>query len=322
MLKLGNLNLSKPFILAPMAGVSDLAFRLFNRGFGCEFAFCEMINVRSLGYKSKKTEAMLKTTQEDRPLGVQILGCEEEYIKRGLDILSGYKFDILDFNAACPERKVIRRGEGASLLKDPKKLNRLLRLVVKNSKAPVTVKIRAGWQRNLVKTKEIAQAAQDAGIGGLFIHGRTKLQGYSGNVDYRAIKNVKDVLNIPVIASGDIFSAVLAKKMLDETGCDGVLIARGSLGNPWIFKEVDEFFKSGKIVKRPAIQQIVNAMIKQLDLCIEFSGPRIGIIIFRKFFIWYTEAIVNVRYLRNMACLAKTRVDMLAVIEEFKKNHL
>lgn len=317
MLKIGSLKLKKNFILAPMAGISDLSFRLFNRLHGVELAFCEMINVRSLGYKSKKTASMLKTTPEDKPLGVQILGCEEEYIKKGLDILGGYNFDILDFNAACPERKVTRRGEGASLLKNPKKLNKLLKLVVKNYKLPVTVKIRTGWDKDLAKTKEIALRCQDAGIKALFIHGRTKLQGYSGVVDYKAIKKVKDILDIPVIASGDIFSSSLAKKMFDETGCDGILVARGALGNPWIFKML-----GGKISGNPAIIDIVNAMIEQLDLCVKFSGDRVGIVLFRKFFIWYTQGIPEVRFLRNKACLAKTKFDMLKVIEEFKNSHL
>ncbi|MEW5758656.1 MAG: tRNA dihydrouridine synthase DusB [Candidatus Omnitrophota bacterium] len=334
MLKIGSLNLKKQFILAPMAGISDLAFRIFNRQYGCELAFSEMINVRSLGYKSRKTESMLQTTPEDSPFGVQILGCEEEFIKRGLDILnsfsakggsaSGGNFDILDFNAACPEKKVTRRGEGASLLKEPKKMNRLLRLVVRNSKVPVTVKIRTGWD-NSRKAEDIAFYAQDSGIKALFIHGRTKLQGYSGDVDYKTIKKVKDALGIPVIASGDIFSAGLAKKMFDETGCDGILVARGAFGNPWIFKQLDDFLKHGTIGRQLGlvnISDIADAMIEQLNLCTKFNGERTGVVIFRKFFIWYTQGVRNVRRLRNRACLAKTNVDMLSTINEFKKLHL
>ncbi|MEI6631507.1 MAG: tRNA-dihydrouridine synthase, partial [bacterium] len=172
MLKIGNLKLHSSLILSPMAGVSDLAFRLLNRRFGCELAFIEMINARSLGYRSLKTKAMMATTSKDRPLGVQLLGCEENFILRALDILKQYEFDILDFNAACPMKKVIRRGEGASLMRNPKKFNQLLKLIVKNSSVPVTAKIRSGWDEDSINAREVALYAQDAGVAALFIHGR------------------------------------------------------------------------------------------------------------------------------------------------------
>ena len=213
MLKIGNLNLKSNLILAPMAGVSDLPFRMLNRQFGAELAFVEMINARSISHKSKRTQSMLSSGPKDKPLGVQLLGCEEQFILKALDVLKGYKFELLDFNAACPAKKVVRRKEGAGLLKEPKKLKKLLKLVVKNSTVPVTVKIRTGWDKDCVNAKEVALYAQDAGIAGLFIHGRTKVQGYSGAVDYAAIREVKKALDIPVIASGDILSAQLAQKI-------------------------------------------------------------------------------------------------------------
>ncbi len=191
MLKIGKLKLKSNLILAPMAGITDLPFRMLNRKFGCELAFIEMLNVRSISYKSRKTQQMLSSGPDDRPLGIQLLGKEPKYILRALDILKAYKFDVLDFNAACPAKKVVRRGEGASLMREPKQLNALLKLVVKNTKTPVTVKIRSGWDGNSRNAKEVALWAQDAGIKGLFIHGRTKMQGYSGGVDYRIIRKVK-----------------------------------------------------------------------------------------------------------------------------------
>jgi len=237
MFKIGSLKLKSNLILAPMAGVTDLPFRMLCRKFGAELAFVEMINCRSISHKSRKTKHMLSTTAKDKPLGVQILGCEEKYILKALDVLKAYKFDILDFNAACPAKKVVRRGEGSALLKDPKKLAKLLKLLVKNSKIPVSVKIRLGWDKDSINAEKVALYAQDAGVSGLFIHGRTRIQEYGGNVDYAAIAKVKQAVNIPVIASGDVFSAQLAKKMLTETNCDGLVIARGSFGNPWIFKD-------------------------------------------------------------------------------------
>ena len=189
---------------------------------------------------------MLHGDPKDRPLGVQLLGCEPKYIMTALDVLKKYQFDILDFNAACPEKKVTKRVEGASLLKDPKKLNLLLKILVKNSEVPVTVKIRAGWDGDSLNAKEVALYAQDAGIKALFIHGRTKEQGYSGTVNYQVISQVKKALDIPVIASGDILSPELAKKMFDETNCDGLLVARGSLGNPWAYRQILGFLDTGE----------------------------------------------------------------------------
>ncbi len=313
MLKIGTLKLKSNLILAPMAGITDFPFRMLNRKFGCELAFIEMLNVRSISYRGKKTRQMLSFVAQDRPLGIQLLGSEPKFILMALDILRQYKFDILDFNAACPARKVVRRGEGASLLKEPKELRELLKILVKNSSVPVTVKIRAGWDQDSVNAEEVSLMAQDAGISGLFIHGRTKMQEYSGQVDYRIIRKVKKALGIPVVASGDIFSAQLAKKMFEETDCDAVAIARGALGNPWIFREVKELLKNKKALERPGLKEIVSIMTEHLQENIDFYGERIGALRFRKFFNWYTKGLHKVRPLRQMACSAKNKEQMLGV---------
>jgi len=305
MLKIGNLKLKSDLILAPMAGVSDLPFRMLNRKFGCELGFVEMLNCRSLNYKCRRTQEMLTSNSKDRPLGLQLLGCEPKFILKAVEILSKYKFDLLDFNAACPAKKVVRRGEGASLLKEPKKLHSLLKLVVGHSPVPVTLKIRIGWDKDSINAEEVALSAQDAGISALFIHGRTKQQGYSGGVDYQEIRKVKKVCGIPVIASGDIFSAELIKKMFTETGCDGVAVARGALGNPWIFMGSE----------RPAINELTATMVEHLNGCVDFYGERIGVTVFRKFFSWYTKGLRKVHPLREQACHAKTKAEMADVIE-------
>lgn len=318
MFKIGKFILRSNIILSPLAGVSDLPFRLLNRKFGASLAFVEMLNVRSLSYKSKKTERMLITSTQDRPLGVQLLGKEQKFILRALDILKAYTFDILDFNAACPAKKVVRRGEGASLLQHPKELKKLLSLLVKNVSVPVTVKIRAGW--NSDTAQEVALQAEDAGIDALFIHGRTKEQGYHGRVDYDAIRKVKKALRIPVIASGDILSPELAGKMFDETGCDAIAVARGCLGNPWIFKEIESLRTHSQPLPRPAIDEIIAVMSGHLDAYIDFYRERIGIVKFRKFFSWYTKGFRKVRHLRTMASLAKTRGEMRLIIEQLNDN--
>lgn len=246
---------------------------------------------------------MLATNAQDKPLGIQLLGCEPQFILKAMEVLQKYDFAALDFNAACPAKKVVRRGEGAALLKEPKKLNGLLKLLVKESPVPVTVKIRSGWDKNSLNARELALLAQDAGVSGLFIHGRTKLQGYSGKVDYQVIRKVKEALNIPVIASGDIFSKQLAEKMFTETGCDGVAIARGALGNPWIFKDA-----------RPSVDEIVETMLGHLTANIGFYGERIGVIRFRKFFAWYTKGWRKIRPFREKVSRAKTKEEIEEII--------
>jgi len=315
MLKIGNLKLKSNLILAPMAGITDLPFRMLCRRFGVELAFVEMINCRSISHKSRRTKQMLLTLPKDKPLGIQILGCEEQYILKSLDVLREYKFDLLDFNAACPAKKVVRRGEGAGLLKDPKKFKQILKLVVKNSWLPVTVKIRLGWDKDSVNAREIALLAQDCGVNAVFVHGRTKTQGYSGQVDYNAIREVKEALDIPLIASGDLFSGPLALRMLDETGCDGLSIARGCLGNPWIFKEIKEYLK-GKPIAHPANQEITKVMLGHLDSCIEFYGERNGVVIFRKLYTWYTKGQRKVRRLRERSSRARTKEEMKEIIQQ------
>jgi tRNA-dihydrouridine synthase B len=263
-----------------------------------------MINSRSVSYKSKRTQKMLFSPKDERPLGVQLLGCEAKFVQRALDVINEYEFDILDFNAACPAKKVVRRGEGASLLREPKKLNALLKLLVENSHLPVTVKIRAGWDHHSLNAQEVALWAQDAGISALFIHGRTKLQGYSGKVDYAIIRRVKAALEIPVIASGDIFSQELISKMFTETNCDGVAIARGALGNPWIFNG-----------QKPEKDEIIKVMLTHLAAYIDFYGERIGVVKFRKFFSWYTKGFRKIRLLRDKVSQVKTKEDMSRIIE-------
>jgi nifR3 family TIM-barrel protein len=315
MLNLDSVHLKSNLILAPMAGISDLPFRELNRAFGAELAFVEMINCRSISHKSRRTRQMLNSGVKDRPLGVQLLGCEEGFILKALEVLKGYKFDILDFNAACPAKKVARRGEGASLLKEPKKLEKLLGLVVKNSSWPVTVKIRSGWDRRSVNAVEVAKTAEGAGVRALFIHGRTKEQGYSGSVDYKTIASVKKALVIPVIASGDVLSAQLAKKMFDQTGCDGIAVARGALGNPWIFRQIGELLKYGRVKTIPGRQEIVKLMREHLKANIGYYGERTGVMLYRKFFAWYTTGFRKIRPLRERSSRAKTAQDMQELID-------
>jgi tRNA-dihydrouridine synthase B len=301
-----------------MAGISDLSYRLINRSFWSGLAFTEMISANAIAYINKNTLQKLSTSPDDSPLGVQILGRDPEIVRRALDNLSEYKFNIIDFNAACPVKKIASKGKGAGLLREPEKLQEILTIIVKNTDVPVTVKIRSGWDDASVNAVETATRAQDAGVSGLFIHGRTRNQRYSGNVDYNIIRKVKEALEIPVIASGDALTPELIKTMFSETGCDGVAVARGALGNPWIFRETGRLLETEEAVHAPAVHEIVRTMKKHLLSIVELNGERIGIIHFRKFFSWYTRGIA-VRELKVRAFRAGALDEMLQLINELQE---
>ena len=318
-LRIGKLTLPYPCVLAPMAGVSDLPFREVTRSFGAPLAFTEMIDIKALGSRDKRTCRMLSTTSEDRPLGVQLLGNSKEDLIRAIGVLSEYRFELLDLNAACPTPKIARKGKGAALLQRPDKLGELLKALVDRSHVPVTVKIRAGWDADSINAREVALFAEDAGISALFIHGRTKMQGYSGAVDYGVIRDVKDALKIPVIASGDNLGASSIRKMFDETGCDAVAIARGALGNPWIFKETIGLFQGRRHFVGPDLSERISVMKGHLAKVIDYYGEQRGLASFHKFFIWYTRGLSGMRPYRDRAFRTHSLEELMAVIEDLSE---
>jgi len=274
-----------------------------------------MMSARALVYQSGTTLDMLRTVPEDRPLGVQFLGNEPEIMVRALEQIAGLGFDLVDVNAACPVPKVIRRGEGAGIMRDPKRLHEVLRAVVRHTHLPVTVKIRSGWDDQSVNARYVARAAEDAGIRALTIHGRTRAQGYRGRVDYEIIRTVKEALSIPVIASGDALSPRLVRKLFEETGCDGVAIARGALGNPWIFDDTVRYLETGIIPPRPGYHELVSVMKEHLDMCIEEHGEWQGTIRFRKFYGWYIRGIPGNKLLKERAFHAQDKAEMTHFID-------
>lgn len=304
-----------------MAGISDLPFRILNRRFGCELAFTEMISARALAYSNSNTLRMLMADPSDRPLGVQLLGNDVEVMVRAIQILRDYKPDLIDINAACPVAKVTRRGEGSAMLSEPRRLFEMLKAIVSVSTVPITLKIRSGWDHSSVNAVDIACDAQEAGVSAVFIHGRTREQGYAGEVDYSTIKKVKESLAIPVIGSGNSFSAPLIKRMFDETGCDGVAIARGALGNPWIFRETTHYLKEGKLHEQHDINELIETMKIHLDLTVESDGETRGTTRFRKLFAWYARGLHDTRSVRTRAFYAETREQMLNLINELGKSH-
>jgi tRNA-dihydrouridine synthase B len=317
-MKIGSLILESPLILAPMAGISDLPYRMINRSFGCGFAFTEMISATALAYRSKGTMMKLTKPGEDRPLGIQLLVADPEILKRSLDIIPEYGFDLIDLNAACPVKKVAGKGKGAGLMRDPLKLQRLLKTIVENTDLPVTVKIRSGWDEDSVNAVDTALHARDAGVDAVIIHGRTRDQRYKGNVDYNIIREVKEAIDVPVIASGDALRPALIKRLFDETGCDGVAVARGALGNPWIFRQTTDYLEKGTEPSPPAIDERVKVMTDHLTAIIECHGEKFGVIQFRKFFGWYTKGL-PAKELKVRAFRASTHDEMQQMIIELKK---
>lgn len=314
MLSIGGLTLTHPLVLAPLAGISDLAFRLVNRRRGCELAFVEMTSARALSYRDQKTLDMLASSPEDRPLGVQLLAKDTEYATRALEVLNLGSFDLVDLNAACPVRKVVSNGEGAALMREPRRLAGLVRAMVRHAPVPVTVKIRGGWDAESLNAPEVALRVEEAGAAALFIHGRTRAQLYAGRVDYALIRRVKASLSIPVIASGDVLSPALARRMFDETGCDGVVLARGALGNPWLFGHTVAYMETGIVPPGPGAEERAAAMREHLGLLVAHRGEEKGVREFRKFFVWYTRGLPSIRAFREQAMHARSAAEMEEVI--------
>jgi tRNA-dihydrouridine synthase B len=320
MAKIGNIELKSPCILAPLAGVSDLPYRLMYRKFGCEMAFVEMISIHALLHDNNKTMKLLTRHPDDIPLGVQLLGRDPELIVESIEKILPLGFEILDFNAACPVKKVVRRGEGAALMKELEVLEALLRILVKHSSVPVTVKFRSGWDSESINVREAALRAEDAGVAAIFIHGRTRTQQYRGNVDYTPIREAKEAVKIPVFGSGDVLSAVQAKRMMDETGCDGVTMARGSMGNPWIFPETAQYLRTGTLPPKPTVDEIVRVMHEHLDMYDDYYEPHNTFIIYRKLFMWYTKGIPGAKPLRVKAVRAESTAELHDIINEIPKH--
>lgn len=319
MFSFGNITISSGVLLAPLAGISDLPFRMLCRQFGCEYAFIEMVSARALVFTNRNTLKMLDRSKDDRPLGLQLLGNDPDVMARAVDIVNEMDVDSIDLNAACPVNKVTARGEGSGMLKDPANIEAVLKVMVKQSRVPVTIKIRTGWDSSSLNAVDVAKRAEQAGTAAVFVHGRTRQQGYSGRVDYESIRNIKNSISLPVAGSGDVLSAELAKRMLDETGCNGVIVARGALGHPWIFSEIANYLSSGSLMPSPSKDDICSTMTLHLDMMCNYHGEEQAIKMFRKFFGWYSKGLAGSHALKSRAFKACAKEDMLALISELRQ---
>ncbi len=298
-LKIGNVLLENIYILGPMAGVTDLPFRLLCKEQGAGLLCMEMVSAKAILYNNKNTESLLEIHPEETPVSLQLFGSDPKIVSEMAKRIEERPFSILDINMGCPVPKVVRNGEGSALMKDPKLVYELVRGVVRAIRKPVTVKIRKGFDEEHVNAVEIARIAEEAGAAAIAVHGRTREQYYSGRADWEIIRQVKEAVQIPVIGNGDVTSGERAAALREQTGCDGVMIARGAQGNPWIFSELLAYEETGAFPPRPDIDEIRSTMLRHARLQIEYKGNYLGIREMRKHVAWYTKGLRGAARLRE-----------------------
>lgn len=298
-LKIGNVELKNRYILAPMAGVTDLPFRLLCKEQGAGLLCMEMISAKALQYKNRNTKALLQIDLREYPVSLQLFGADPDIISEQAKAIEELPFQILDINMGCPVPKVVKNGEGSALMKNPRLVYDVVYKTVRAISKPVTVKIRKGFDEEHVNAVEIAKIIEEAGGAAVAVHGRTREQYYSGKADWDIIRQVKEAVSIPVIGNGDVTGSLAAEQLLEETGCDGVMIGRGCQGNPWIFRELNEYEETGKVPHRPSKKEIKEMMLRHAQLQIELKGDYLGIREMRKHVAWYTKGMEGSAKLRD-----------------------
>lgn len=298
-LKIGNVLLENSYVLGPMAGVTDLPFRLLCKEQGAGLLCMEMVSAKGIFYNNKNTESLLQIHPEEVPVSLQFFGSDPKIVSEMAKRVEERPFSILDINMGCPVPKVVRNGEGSALMKNPKLVYELVSATVKAIKKPVTVKIRKGFDDEHINAVEIAKIIEEAGAAAVAVHGRTREQYYFGKADWEIIRQVKEAVSIPVIGNGDVASGEKAIAMREQTGCDGVMIARGAQGNPWIFSELLEYERTGRLPDRPDVEEIKQTMLRHARLQIEYKGDFTGIREMRKHVAWYTKGLHGAARLRD-----------------------
>ena len=298
-LKIGNVELENRYILGPMAGVTDLPFRLLCREQGAGLLCMEMVSAKAIMYNNRNTEQLLTIHPDERPVSLQLFGSDPKIMSEMAKRIEERPFAILDINMGCPVPKVVKNGEGSALMKDPKLVYEIVSSMVKAIEKPVTVKIRKGFDDDHVNAVEIARIIEEAGAAAVAVHGRTREQYYSGKADWDIIRQVKEAVSIPVIGNGDVTSPERAEELVRRTGCDGVMIARGAQGNPWIFSEMISYEETGVVPPRPGKEELKEMMLRHARLQLEYKGEYSGIREMRKHVAWYTKGIPGAARLRE-----------------------
>lgn len=317
-LKIGSVTLPNNLILAPMAGVTDLPFRLLCKEQGAGLLCMEMVSAKAILYKNRNTESLLEIDPRENPVSLQLFGSDPEIISTIAHQIEERPFDILDLNMGCPVPKIVNNGEGSALMKNPKVAGEIIRRTVRAIDKPVTVKIRKGFDDEHINAVEMAKIAEDAGAAAVAVHGRTREQFYSGKADWDIIRQVKEAVSIPVIGNGDLLTAEDVIAMEEQTGCDGFMIARGAQGNPWIFRQILHYFETGEHLAKPTIEEVTQMILRHARMMLEFKGEYIGIREIRKHAAWYTAGYPNSARLR----VAINNVESFEALEELLMNNL
>lgn len=311
-LTIGTVELDNNIILGPMAGVTDLPFRLLCKEQGCGLMYTEMVSAKAILYNNKNTDALLKVEECERPIAVQLFGSDPKIISEMAKRIEAGPYDIFDVNMGCPVPKVVNNNEGSALMKNPRLVGEILSSLVKAIEKPVTVKIRKGFNRESVNAVEIAKIAQESGVSAIAVHGRTREDYYSGRADWDIIRQVKKAVSIPVIGNGDVFSAKDAVDLIEKTGCDGVMVARGAKGNPWIFSDIISYQTTGILPEHPSLESVKQMILRHAKLQLQYKGEYLGIREMRKHVAWYTAGMPHSASIRRA-------VNQMESIEELEK---
>lgn len=321
-LQIGSVTLPNNLILAPMAGVTDLPFRLLCKEQGAGLLCMEMVSAKAILYKNKNTEALLNIDPRENPVSLQLFGSDPDIMAQIAHQIEDRPFDILDINMGCPVPKVVNNGEGSALMKDPLLAGKIIEKVVKAIQKPVTVKIRKGFDEEHINAPYLAHIAEESGAAAVAVHGRTRQQYYSGKADWDIIRQVKESVSIPVIGNGDLLSAEDVIAMEEQTGCDGFMIARGAQGNPWIFHQILHYFKTGEHEKKPSLEEMAQMMLRHARMMIEYKGEYIGMHEIRKHAAWYTTGYPNSARFRGQINEVETYEQLEELLAQIKEAGL
>lgn len=320
--KIGNVEIKNRIVMAPMAGFSNTSFRKIIKEMGAGLIYAEMVSDKAIYYESEKTLAMLKMDEVERPIAQQIFGSDvESFVMAAKRVESVMHPDIIDINMGCPVPKVALKNQaGSALLKNPSKIKEIVSAVVKAVSVPVTVKIRSGWDEASINAVEVAKTIENAGASAITIHARTRSQGYSGKADWNIIKQVKESVSIPVIGNGDVTSSELAKKMLEETGCDAVMIGRGILGNPWLIRECVAYIEEGKIINPPTNEEKIAMMKRHFELLKKDKNEHVALLEIRTNLLYYLKGMPKSKEMKTLVCSCKTSEELLNILNQYEKE--